>query len=86
MAKNITLAFDEALLSEMKVVAFQQGSSVNAIIRKLCETYVAKERAKDEAREALLALIDTSEGRMGDGTFRRNETYSGEARFGSDDR
>jgi len=81
MAKNITLAMDEALLAEMKVVAFQQGSTVNAIIRKLCENHVEKERGKDKAREALLELIDSSKGRMGTAKFSREETYSGEPRF-----
>ena len=36
---------------------------MNGIIRKLCEGYVGKARRKDEAREALLRLIDTSKGR-----------------------
>lgn len=80
-SKNVTLAMPENLVSEMKVVAFQEGQSVNAIIRKLCEDYVGKARRKDEAREALLALIDGSDGRMGEGRFSREETYSGEARF-----
>ncbi len=81
MGKNITLVMDEALLAELKVVAFQQGSSVNAIIRSLCEKHVEKERGKDKAREALLALIDSSKGRMGKAKFSREETYSGEPRF-----
>ena len=80
-SKNVTLAIDEALLADLKVVAFQQGTSVNAIIRKLCEKHVAQERGKDEAREALLALIDQSKGRMGSGKFNRQDTYSGEPRF-----
>ena len=81
MSKNITLAMDETLLAELKIVAFQQGSSVNAIIRRLCENHVTRERGKDEAREALLALIDSSKGRMGAAKFSREETYSGEPRF-----
>ena len=85
-SKNITLAMDETVLADMKVVAFQQGTSVNAIIRELCEKHVAKERAKDTARAALLSLIDESKGRMGrvegeDKRFRREDTYSGEPRF-----
>lgn len=36
---------------------------------------------KDEAREALLKLIDESTGRMGDWRPSRAETYSGHPRF-----
>jgi len=80
-SKNLTLAMPEDLLTDMKVVAFQEGDSVNAIIRKLCEDYVGKARRKDNAREALLKLIDTSKGRMGSARPNREETYSGQPRF-----
>ena len=80
-SKNVTLAMTEKLVSDMKVVAFQEGQSMNAIIRRLCEDYVGKARRKDDAREALLELIDNSKGRMGSASLRREETYSGEPRF-----
>ncbi|GLQ21881.1 hypothetical protein ACFFUB_08840 [Algimonas porphyrae] len=79
--KNVTLAMPEKLVADMKVAAFQQGTSMNAVIRELCEAYVGKARAKDEAREALLKLIDETDGQMGSGRFDREETYSGESRF-----
>ncbi|MEM7728301.1 MAG: hypothetical protein AAF311_03410 [Pseudomonadota bacterium] len=80
-SKNVTLAMPEKLVADMKVAAFQQGTSMNAVIRDLCETYVGKARAKDEAREALLKLIDETDGQMGKGRFDRDATYSGEPRF-----
>ena len=80
-SKNVTLAMPEKLVADMKVAAFQQGTSMNAVIRNLCEEYVGKARAKDEAREALLKLIDETDGQMGSGRFDREETYSGEPRF-----
>ncbi|WP_298918960.1 hypothetical protein [uncultured Algimonas sp.] len=79
--KNVTLAMPEQLVADMKVAAFQQGTSMNAVIRHLCEAYVGKARRKDEAREALLKLIDETDGRMGSGRFDREETYAGEPRF-----
>lgn len=80
-SKNVTLAMPEKLLADMKVAAFQQGTSMNAVIRDLCEAYVGKARRKDDAREALLKLIDETKGEMGDGRFDREDTYSGEPRF-----
>lgn len=80
-SKNVTLAMPEKLLADMKVAAFQQGTSMNAVIRELCEAYVGKARRKDDAREALLKLIDETKGEMGEGRFSREETYSGEPRF-----
>jgi hypothetical protein len=51
MAKNITLAVDEEVLAKYRVLAAEQGTSVNALIRKHMEeaTGVAERRRK--ARE-----------------------------------
>lgn len=83
MTKNITLAVDEDVLQRARVVAAIRQTSVSELVReflkKLTETEAIEE--KDEAREALLKLVDNSTGRMGDWRPSRAETYSGDRRF-----
>ncbi len=79
--KNITLAIEEDLLDKVRVVAAIRRSSVNEMVRGYLARVVEDEKGRDEAREALLKLMDESEGRMGDWRPTREETYSGEPRF-----
>lgn len=66
MAKNITLAIDEDLLAKVRVLAAMKRTSVNEMVREFLTRLVEQERTRDEAREALLRLMETSEGRLGD--------------------
>lgn len=79
--KNITLAIDDTLLSKARVLAAIKRTSVNELVRGFLTSLVKEEQEKDEAREALLKLIDESPRRMGDWRPTREETYSGEPRF-----
>lgn len=81
MAKNITLAIDEDLLDKVRVLAAMRRTSVNELVRNYLARLVEEEKAKDEAREELLKLMDESEGDMGDWRPSREETYSGHPRF-----
>lgn len=81
MTRNLTLAIDDDLLDKVRVLAAMKRTSVNEMVRGFLASMVKQEQSKDEAREALLKLIDESEGRMGDWKFSREETYSGEPRF-----
>ena len=82
MAKNLTLSIDDDLLAKARVLAAMRRTSVNEMVRGFLERQVEEERSKDEAREELLRLMETSEGRMGDWRpGRREETYSDHSRF-----
>ena len=81
MTRNLTLAIDDDLLDKVRVLAAMKRTSVNEMVRGFLTRLVQQEMSKDEAREALLKLIDESEGRMGDYTFNRADAYSGEPRF-----
>lgn len=82
MTRNLTLAIDDTLLDKVRVLAAMKRTSVNELVRGFLDSLVKEEQAKDEAREALLKLIDESPGRMGDWRpSSREETYSGEPRF-----
>jgi len=82
MTRNLTLAIDDGLLDKVRVLAAMKRTTVNEAVRGFLIQWVQQETSKDEAREALLKLIDESEGRMGDWRpGKRDETYSGDRRF-----
>ncbi|WP_312599037.1 hypothetical protein [Brevundimonas sp.] len=81
MTRNITLAIDDALLDKVRVLAAMKRTTVNEAVRGFLTQWVQQETSKDEAREALLKLIDDSDGDMGDWRPSRAETYSGDPRF-----
>ena len=65
MTRNITLAIDDALLDKVRVLAAMKRTSVNELVRGFLTRLVEEEQSKDEAREALLRLIDQSDGQEG---------------------
>ena len=81
MAKNITLAIDEALLDKVRVLAAMKRTSVNEMVRAYLQRLVEQEQERDEVTEELLRLSRESDGDMGDWRPTREETYSGEPRF-----
>ena len=81
MTRNLTLAIDDDLLDKVRVLAAMKRTTVNEAVRGFLTQWVRQETSKDEAREALLKLIDESDGDMGDWRPSRAETYSGDRRF-----
>ncbi len=75
MKKNITFAVDEDVLRDVRVVAAERRTSVNGLVRDYLYSLVAKERATDEAREALLNLAKESAGDMGNQKWDREKLY-----------
>jgi len=75
MTKNITLSVDETVLDKVRVLAAQRQTSVNGLVRDYLNSLVAKERHTDEARTALLKLIDEKSGDMGKHRWKREDLY-----------
>ena len=75
MGKNITLTVDEEVLEKVREYAAQRRTSVNALVRQYLSQIVAKERAADDAREALLALARRKTGNMGSQKWDRGALY-----------
>ena len=74
--KNITLTVDEDVLEKVRVVAAQNRTSVNAMVREYLTEIAGRDEKLAKARHGLLQLMDSSGGRMQPGAkFNREETY-----------
>ena len=82
MTKNITLAVDEEVLAQYRVLAAEQRSSVNALIRKHMEeaTSVGEKRRQARAWMAAKARDNAAfdePGNEGGWRWNREDCYSG---------
>jgi hypothetical protein len=57
MARNITLALDDEILQEARVLAAQQGLSVSAFLRQELSRLVENQRGFVKAREVALRRL-----------------------------
>ena len=57
MARNITLALDDEILQEARVLAAQQGLSVSAFLRRELSRLVENQRGYVKAREAAVRRL-----------------------------
>jgi hypothetical protein len=73
--KNITLSIDENVLSEVRRYAATRDTTVNALVRDFLTRLATQEDRAAKARQRLLELSDTSEGRMGDQKWNRERLY-----------
>jgi hypothetical protein len=74
--KNITLAIDEDLLERSRAYAEKRGTTLNALVRSELSELIRQDQRQEEARQGLLALIDSSTARIGpDFKFDREEIY-----------
>jgi hypothetical protein len=74
--KNITLAIDEDLLERSRAYAERRGTTLNALVRSELSQLLIQDQQQEEARQGLLALIESSTARMGPNfKFNREEMY-----------
>ena len=75
MAKNITLAVDEDVLEQVKIIAANKRTSVNGLVRDYLHSLLAKSRETDDARADLLKLVDEKNGDLGSKHWKREAVY-----------
>lgn len=75
MAKNITLAVDEAVLERVRIVAAERRTSVSGLVRDYLQSVAAAEDRTDRARQRLLELARTSTAEAGPQIWTRDELY-----------
>lgn len=74
MTKNLTISVDEELLARARALAREQGTSLNALLRKYLQTLVG-EQPGDLVADELLMLMHTQGGRSGGRKISRDELY-----------
>jgi hypothetical protein len=75
MAKNITLAVDEAVLEKVRRIAAERGTTVNALVREhLAQLADQNDRAKT-ARKRLVELARASTVEVGPVTWTRDDLH-----------
>lgn len=62
---NLTITIDDNLLKQARLRALEQGTSVNAVLRKYLESYAGADRA-EQAVASLLALAQSSSSGSGE--------------------
>ena len=74
--KNITLAIDEDVLERARLVAAEQKTTVNAMVRDFLANVADRDERLQKARDGLRELMRNSKGRMrADFKFDREETH-----------
>ena len=73
--KNITLAMDETLLDEVRVVAAKKGTTVNAMVRDYLTSVAKLEDRQERARRRIRELAEKSTAEVGPITWKREELY-----------
>jgi hypothetical protein len=74
--KNITLAIDEDVLERARLVAVEQKTTINAMVREFLADVAGRDERLERAREGLRELMRNSKGRMRpDFKFNREETH-----------
>ncbi len=76
MTKNITLAVDEALLERYRLLAAQQNTTVNALVRQHMEDAVGLQQRRRDAIEQMLKLGRKTKARFDMGGWDRESTYA----------
>jgi hypothetical protein len=76
--KNITLAIDEVVLERARLVAVEQKTTINAMVREFLADVAGRDERLERGREGLRELMRNSKGRMRpDFKFNREETHEG---------
>lgn len=75
MKRNLTLAIDEKLLEQARIVAVKQRTSLTQMVRNFLESTVKNDTAFQAAREHLLGLIATPPLIVGAKRWTRDELH-----------
>lgn len=73
--KNITLAIEETVLSEVRLLATKRGTTVNALVRDYLTSVAKQEDRTARARRRILELASQSKAEVGHITWKRDDLY-----------
>jgi len=72
---NLTLTIDEDVLLRARIRALEQGTSVNAVVRRFLEEYADGDQRRAKAIEGFLEIARRSHARSGPVRWKREDLY-----------
>lgn len=73
--KNLTIALDERLLREVRRIAADRATTLNAMIREFLEELAGRESRTVEARRRIVELCRETRAEVGPRTWSRDELH-----------
>ena len=72
---NVTLSIDEEKLKQARILALQEGASLNAVIREFVESYIAGHKHYQQVTGRILQQAEHSRYNSGGRTWSREEVH-----------
>ena len=72
---NVTLSIDEKDLKQARILALQQGTSVNAVIRAYLRNYIRQSNQYQQVTERILQQSDQSQFSSGGRKWTRDQLH-----------
>lgn len=73
--KNVTLAIDEATLRDVRRIAAERSTTLNALVRDFLERLAQRESQARNARRRIVELCRDSAAEVGARTWSRDELH-----------
>ena len=72
---NVTLSIEQEDLKQARILALQQGSSLNAVIREFIQNYIGRNQHYQQVTERILEKANSSQYRSDGKLHLREELY-----------
>ncbi len=72
---NLTITVDEKVLKSARIMALQEGTSVNAVLREYLERYASKNQQYKQATQNILKIARASTSGSHGRKWTRDELY-----------
>jgi hypothetical protein len=73
--KNVTIALDEGLLRDVRRIAAERSTTLNAMIRGFLEELAVRESGVAEARRRIVELCREAHAEVGPRTWSRDDLH-----------
>jgi hypothetical protein len=75
MKRNVTLAIDEDLVEQARLVASRRGTTMTEMVRQFLAQVVSTHDDREAARRRMMVRLRQSPLRVGDGSWTREELH-----------
>ena len=72
---NVTISIDENELKQARLIALQQGTSLNAVLRSFLTSYIGSSKRYKQLTSEVLNRIETSSFQSSDNKTTRDSLY-----------